>query len=465
MFISRINIKNFRLFNPSEYFIIDGFNVPDGANEGSGLNVFVGENGCGKTSLLEALTLPILEFKSDSFSLDDMNDPKDKVEIQIFSDKDFSVAGTMPKGNFDAKGFEFKAGCRSRDTKSYLSSLVVTDQLFIKSDPNRPKDNSPDLRLNVNNPFSGKRFNANDVVFLDKNRLYQTRCGSFNTTRFDRLMEDFSHQYIKNTGTIKNLNVSIDTEAKKDKIENKFLELAINKFSEISGIKLHLELIDNYRPFKNAYFAEEKENNQQIPISNLGSGYEMIFSLIYSFYLAQQSGKQLIVLIDEPELHLHPALQKQFVLFLVEISKDAQIFITTHSSLLIKQLAYNNKVKTMILQSGPKISTLQDRKLPYISSNETNYLAFNLPTEEYFNELYEELKYIYGEDKSYQKFDNEFFIEKMGESKDSPWKDHPNSVSIHTYIRNQIHHQRDNGKPNDAALRISIEKLRTYFAL
>ena len=74
MFISQIAIRNYRLFTPDRLFTIDNFNVPNGTEEGSGLNVFVGENGCGKTSLLEALALPMLEYKADSFSVDDMND-------------------------------------------------------------------------------------------------------------------------------------------------------------------------------------------------------------------------------------------------------------------------------------------------------------------------------------------------------------------------------------------------------
>ncbi|OGY07598.1 MAG: hypothetical protein A2694_02735 [Candidatus Blackburnbacteria bacterium RIFCSPHIGHO2_01_FULL_40_17] len=53
------------------------------------------------------------------------------------------------------------------------------------------------MRVSVNNPFKGKRFSENDVLFLDRNRLFQTRSGNFNTTRFDRLMEDFSYQYLK----------------------------------------------------------------------------------------------------------------------------------------------------------------------------------------------------------------------------------------------------------------------------
>lgn len=466
MYITKLTIKNYRLFPTDKTFEIKNINVPDGSKEGSGLNIFVGENASGKTSLLEAFALPMLEFKSDGFSIDDMNDPKEKVEIKIFSNKEFSVDGTMPNGSFKAKGFEFKAGKRAKDSKTYLSSMVVTDQLFIKSDPNKPKDGSPDLRMSVNNPFKGKRFSENDIVVLDKNRLYQTRSGNFNATRFDRLMKDFSHQYLKNSENIENLNADLDKKVKKDKVENEFLEKAISKFQEISGAQVHLDFLDNHKPFKNAYFAEKKDNNQQVQLSNLGSGYEMIFALLYSFYMAQQGGKQLIILIDEPELHLHPTLQEKFVEFLLEISKEAQVFLTTHSPLLIKQLAFNDKVKTLILKDGQDVSALADRKLSYISANETNYIAFNLATEEYHNELFEELKYNHesgGTAKSIAAFDNDFFVTEKGESKNSPNFGVANQVSEHTFIRNQIHHQKQNGRTPYDKLKASIEKMRTFF--
>lgn len=83
MFISKITIKNYRLFPTDKTFSIDKINIPDGTKEGSGLNVFVGENACGKTSLLEAFALPVLEFKSDSFSVDDRHNLNDKTEIKI----------------------------------------------------------------------------------------------------------------------------------------------------------------------------------------------------------------------------------------------------------------------------------------------------------------------------------------------------------------------------------------------
>jgi DNA repair exonuclease SbcCD ATPase subunit len=56
MFIKKIEIKNFRIFPSDKNFEIDNIKIPNG-NLGSGLTVLVGENGCGKTTILEALAL------------------------------------------------------------------------------------------------------------------------------------------------------------------------------------------------------------------------------------------------------------------------------------------------------------------------------------------------------------------------------------------------------------------------
>lgn len=194
----------------------------------------------------------------------------------------------------------------------------------------------------------------------------------------------------------------------------------------------------------------------------MGSGYEMIFSLVYSYYMAQQSNKKLIVIIDEPELHMHPALQAKLLEFILEISKDSQVFISTHSSLLIKQLSAFKNVKIMILRQQEIPVEMAERKLPYLSANETNFLAFSLATAEYHNDLYEYLKSLHGDGIGYKEFDKSYFVTEMGESASSPWMGNPNTVSIHTYIRNQIHHSNDNGNPKPSELRASIEKMRTF---
>lgn len=159
---------------------------------------------------------------------------------------------------------------------------------------------------------------------------------------------------------------------------------------------------------------------------------------------------------------MHPSIQNKFVKFLLKISKTVQVIITSHSSLLIKQFSYNNLVKTIIMKKDGSHSTIEDRKLSYISSNETNYLAFNLPTEEYHNELYEELKDQYGQSLSIKDFDNQFFVVNKGENKNYPWKGHANEVSIHTFVRNQIHHRAENGIVTLYNLENSIKIMRSY---
>jgi len=195
MFIKGVQVSNFRLFASSSPAFTVGLKVPDAQNEGSGLTAFVGENACGKTTLLDAIALPIVSFKAEGFVLEDFNDPTKDVNIKVLSHGNFTVEGTMPRSTFAAKGFSFKANVRSRGNKAYLSSVVVSDQLFIRAG-DKPKEGSPDLRVSVNNPFRGRRFDENDVLLLDKGRTYQTRLGTNNSTRFDRLMEDCDFQYI-----------------------------------------------------------------------------------------------------------------------------------------------------------------------------------------------------------------------------------------------------------------------------
>ena len=89
-------------------------------------------------------------------------------------------------------------------------------------------------------------------------------------------------------------------------------------------------------------------------------------------------------------------------------------------------------------------------------------MAFDLATEEYHNELYEEInnKY-YPLERRIKEFDTRYFINDKKEKKNYPWKGNPNEVSIHTYIRNQIHHRKENGNPNYVDLKKSIDYMRS----
>ncbi len=464
MFVSKLSVKNFRPFSSTSSFVIDNLNIPDATDEGSGLNVLIGENGCGKTTLLDALVLPLLEYKADSIHLDDFQNKDEDIKIQILADANFSYDGTMPKVTYTGKGFEFEAKVRARGNSSYLSSIVVSDQRFIRADgETKPEDGRPDLRLKVDNPWKGPRFSENDILYLDKNRTFQIRSGTYNSTRFDRIMEDYNYQHLKTFVPMKDIDKAITTKILT--FENPHLRDALDKFKTIYGEPIQLSVIDNHEPFKNAFFAYAKADHHQIPLSNMGSGYEMIFTILYSYYLSQQSGKQLILLIDEPELHLHPSLQEVFSNLLLEFSKNAQIFITTHSPLFVKQLMTSPRplIKVLTKDSGViSESPIADRKLPYLSANEVNYIAFQLATEEYHNELYEELFSQHATSTHIKPFDVSFFQRVKGEPASYEWMGTPNQVSLHTYVRNQIHHRSSCGTAAMVDIKTSIDKMRSF---
>lgn len=463
MFIKSIDIKNFRIFNTDIGLEIQDFNIPNG-KEGSGINLFVWENGCWKTSLLESLAFPVLSYKSDNFSIDDMHDPKSETTIQVFAKDPFDFKGTMPKWSYKGQGFLFKAHIRDRSNKSYLSSIITKDQQYIKATgEDKPKDNSPDLRFWVDNPFSGARFTENDFLFLDKNRITQTRSWVYNSTRFDRLMEDFNFQYISKSDSIEDLNHFFSEKC--TGISNDFFKKSIEKFSEVSNHSLVLSLIDSWKPFVNAKFWVKKDNNQIVWLNNIWSWYEMIFSLIYTYFLSQQSWKELIIFIDELELHLHPKIQKKFIEFLLDISKNSQIFITTHSPLLVKEFLRSENVMTYWFKNeGNDVSQIDidSFKLDYLSANEINYVVFWLITEEYHNELYEHLKKNNGEELNIYDFDKNYFQDIKGELPGYPYNWNANRVSLHTRIRTQIHHRWEEWLPDYDNIEKSLSILRDY---
>jgi len=80
-----------------------------------------------------------------------------------------------------------------------------------------------------------------------------------------------------------------------------------------------------------------------IPYEYYGDGLKVLLNTIY--HLIKAKGR--ILLIEEPENHLHPGYLKIFIEVLFEYSKryNIQIFMTSHSYDLIKELIDQSKNK------------------------------------------------------------------------------------------------------------------------
>lgn len=460
MFIKKIEINNFRKFNNK--FSIDNINIPDKENDGSGLTVLLGENGCGKTTVLDAISFCISDYKPDIFDIKDMNICNKDTDISVLSDNTFDVKTIYGNSSFKSIGYNFRANLRQKKTSTMFNSPTVKYQEYIAEDSEKYKPCSPDVRTSITNVYGSKRNNDTDLLYLEKNRVYQIKGGLYNDTKFDRIMDDFNFQYNKNSEIIEDINSELSERLKKGKIQNETLNKVMKEFNDITNIRVELDFLDNYKPFDNAKFAVKKNDNILIDLASLGSGFEMIFSLIYSCNISLANAKNLIIMIDEPELHMHPILQRKFVDYLLDISKNVQIILTSHSPILVKQLLKNKYVKLKIINKDNGIDDIDERKLSYLSANEINYLAFNYSSIEYYNELYEELMFV-NEIEGIRRFDNEFFVQKCRLKADYPEKGIENRVTKYTYIRNAIHHSGSYDEITDEELNDAIIYLRNCF--
>jgi len=197
----------------------------------------------------------------------------------------------------------------------------------------------------------------------------------------------------------------------------------------------------------------------------------MIISLLFLETLASLSKDEILIIIDEPELHLHPSLQEQFIRYLKKISPDKQIIVSTHSPYFFKNCFSDDNIKllvTEVLENNCIVmdSNIQLQTFPWSPSwGEINYFAYNLPTVEFFNELYGYLHELSGTS-TIEKFDD--FLEYRGHRKLKIWNKKqidgsiiPINSTIMTFIRNSIHHKenRNNQDFTPDELQCAIEKM------
>jgi predicted ATPase len=214
-----------------------------------------------------------------------------------------------------------------------------------------------------------------------------------------------------------------------------------------------------------------KKNGKEISIDKLSTGEKQI--VFRGIYLLKNNKKLdgAAIMVDEPELSMHPKWQKNILtyyqdLFTESEIQNVQLFIASHSEHVVSK-ALKDKDKNLVIvltESGGVISQkriIAPSVLPSITSAETNYLAYDIVSNDYHIELYGWLQDK--ESKNTIKSCDDYIIghTKYDSSKHQKTSSFGSTTysSLCTYIRNSIHHPDSGNTFTEQELRISIELL------
>jgi energy-coupling factor transporter ATP-binding protein EcfA2 len=381
--IKEIKIKNFRKFDiltlnfcDSDYFS------------------FAGKNGTGKTSILEAVNILFSERPSKYTEIK---------ETDFYCDQEIELSAELYNYFFltfdDEFGYERLVPCRKftktikRRSRKERGSLFSPEfEVLWKFEPDdfSPTDEEFQKLEEKFADFLGKRQkivrtfrkeNKSEFVYTIKTKPYEEKgrenlgfqymkkiffpeifyfdnhrdkefLQKYNTT-FANIVNEVNWRYkkgflskkddvLKKVGELKSAIENAD----KDSYKNKLLEPAHALLSDM-GLSFDSKMldffcIDHYQPYTKADFGMKSDNEQIIPVTNLGSGVAILISLAISVAFAKESKNPYVVLIDEPELHLQAHLQKDLKKLLKQLS--CQTFVATHSRLFVNEDEPNNNL-------------------------------------------------------------------------------------------------------------------------
>lgn len=205
--------------------------------------------------------------------------------------------------------------------------------------------------------------------------------------------------------------------------------------------------------------------DDDIPINKRGSGVKRL--ILLNFFRAEAERRKIeenipsvIYAIEEPETSQHPSHQRKLIEAFKELASadNTQVIMTTHSPAIVKLLEFEHLqlVKNGV---GKEVINVERGDLPYPSLNEVNYLAFGESNDEYHNELYgflesEQLLNSY-------KIGRETMLYKRILNNGNILEE---QKVLSEYIRHQIHHPEniENVRFSDGQLQQSIFEMRDF---
>lgn len=327
MHLNKVTVKNFKAITDMEL------------NFTPGVNLLIGDNGTGKSSMLEAVGVAI---------------------SGIFK----SISGVSTKG-ISQNDIHFKTKGKG-DASTEISYGVPTEiTAFIDMDTEEyclkkyRESEDGNARTKVQDSGIGKKIqkkvNSSEEVlpllcFQSDARVWQMRRGDFGKELKKKLND-------RRCGYIGCLDYSLDIKG----IQAWCLKMELAAFQKKIPIREYeafrsivscfMKKINGLDNAPEIYYSSQfeemvyQENNMVMPITMLSAGYQsllwIIMNLAYRWALLNPDMTEDvtkvtgIVLIDEIDMHLHPKWQWNIVSALEETFPNVQFILTTHSPIVI----------------------------------------------------------------------------------------------------------------------------------
>ncbi|TAE40862.1 MAG: DUF2813 domain-containing protein [Runella slithyformis] len=295
MFLKTIEVQNFRS--------ISTLKVEDLGQ----INIFTGENNCGKTTLLEAAFQLIGWHTESLLRLNSLRSPlKNSIDFSEFFYNMNDDTTIVLNGIFNQNAYQRTVKAYfTKNTNSFNEEEVKHLQSSLLESKKGAK---------VSKPIVSKAIIQNENINVEvptQNPLMPINC-SF------PIFKVFEHGNL-----VKKLGEII-----KNKDEQKIVDLLKQVDGRINGIKI----VDA------GIFLDLEGFPKLIPIEISGDGLRRILSVILSIYGVGKGG---IVLIDEVENGLHFSTMPKFWRGIINAAQDigVQLFITTHNEELLQSLS------------------------------------------------------------------------------------------------------------------------------
>ena len=362
MYLSEIKIEGYRIFDES---ITITFN--------KGLNLLVGENGSGKSTIIDAIRLLLNE---DEYSRNGINEE----DFYSSMDKKVQSEKISIKGKFTDL---------SEDKKiEYLTWLDKDYNAILNIDIHEKRDRRNNFKKVIwggessSSIFEWEPLNGIQCVYLPALRDAEKKLRANRGSRLARLLLNLSQDEIKEKRKLgqqmeieKDVNeFNKELSKKKDisranELINESLKNALgNVFGQNTKIQFNDLSYERIVESLRLVFFPGISTNEDVTYRNLFENSLGYNNLIYlATILAEFEGLKenysspRILLIEELEAHLHPQVQIKVLKYLEEqaTKNDIQVIITTHSTTIASATPIRNIISINILKSGKiKITSL-----------------------------------------------------------------------------------------------------------